>query len=119
MRRLLLLFKGLSLAPSFPEVKKRLACFDIFAGCGGFSEGLKQAGIINCKWAVEENPAAANAFRENNPEATVFQEDCKELLKRAKRNYFADKKIPAKGEVELICGGPPCQVKVNKKTWNI
>ena len=100
--------------PSFTEVK-RLACFDIFSGVGGFSEGLKQAGIIDCKWAVEENKAAAKAFKENNPEATVFQEDCRELLKQAKQgrkeNFFLGQKIPAKGEVELLCGGPPCQVK--------
>ena len=102
------------LVANFPEVKKRLACFDIFSGCGGFSEGLKQAGVIDCKWAVEENPSAAKAFKENNPEATVFQEDCEELLKKAKqglkKNFFSGQQIPAKGEVELLSGGPPCQV---------
>ena len=81
----------------------------MFSGCGGFSEGLKQAGIIYCKWAVEWDNAAAKAFKENNPEATVFQEDCKEFLKKAKRGDL-DKEIPAKGEVEMLCGGPPCQV---------
>ena len=86
----------------------------MFSGCGGFSEGLKQAGVINCKWAVEKDLAAKKAFEENNPEATVFQEDCRELLKKAKqglkKNFFSGEKIPAKGEVELLCGGPPCQV---------
>ena len=63
---------------------------------------------------MEQDPAAAKAFKENNPEATVFQEDCRELLKKAKRGvkkiFFSDQKIPEKGEVELLCGGPPCQV---------
>ena len=66
-------------------------------------------------WAVEENPAAAKAFKENNPEAIVFMEDCRELLKKAKqglnKNFFTGQQIPAKGEVELLCGGPPCQVR--------
>ena len=62
---------------------------------------------------MEENKAAAKAFKENNPEATVFREDCRELLKEAKgvkKNFFSGQQIPAKGEVELLCGGPPCQV---------
>ena len=63
---------------------------------------------------MEQDPAAAKAFKENNPEAAVFQEDCMELLKKAKRglkkNFFSDQKIPETGEVELLCGGPPCQV---------
>ena len=102
-----------SLAFSFPEVK-RLACFDIFSGCGGFSEGLKQSGLVTCRWAVEQDKAAAKAFQKNNPEATVFQEDCREMLKKAKKGeqkyFFTGQKYPAKGEVELLCGGPPCQV---------
>ena len=66
------------------------------------------------RWAVEENKAAAKAFGENHPEATVFTEDCRELLKKAKngfkKNFFSEKTIPAKEEVDLLCGGPPCQV---------
>ena len=59
--------------------------------------------------------AAAKAFKENNPEATVFQEDCQEVLKNAKygrnKNFFIlDQTIPATEEVDLLCGGPSCQV---------
>ena len=101
------------MAPSFPEVKK-LATLEMFAGAGGLAKGLGQAGVSDTKWAVEIDREAANAFQENNPDATVFQGDCRELLKMAKRglkkNFFFDQQIPAKGEVELLCGGPPCQV---------
>ena len=69
---------------------------------------------ILTRWAVEANKAAAKAFEENHPETTVFTEDCRELLKKAKhgftKNFFSEKTIPAKEEVDLLCGGPPCQV---------
>lgn len=30
-----------------------LRCLDIFAGCGGLSEGLHQSGVVETKWAVK------------------------------------------------------------------
>ena len=42
---------------------------DIFAGCGGLSEGLHRAGAAVTKWAIEYEPPAAEAFRINNPQA--------------------------------------------------
>ena len=40
-----------------------LATLDIFAGCGGLSEGLAQAGAAITKWAIEyEAPAAEVCF---------------------------------------------------------
>ncbi len=47
----------------------------------GLSEGLHQAGIAKSLWAIEKDDSAANAFRLNNPETTVFSDDCNELLK--------------------------------------
>ena len=36
-----------------------MASLDIFAGCGGLSEGMHQAGVAKTKWAIEyEAPAA-------------------------------------------------------------
>ncbi len=46
-----------------------LATMDIFAGCGGLSEGLHRAGAAVTKWAIEYEGPAADAFRLNNPEA--------------------------------------------------
>lgn len=40
-----------------------LATMDIFAGCGGLSEGLHQYRAAHAKWAIEyENPAAVRLF---------------------------------------------------------
>ena len=79
-------------------------------------------------WAVEKEEPAAQAFRLNFPKATVFTDDCNILLKLvmevslpflvtflhlfvlqgAEKNSHGQT-LPKKGEVELLCGGPPCQ----------
>jgi len=46
----------------------------------GISEGFHQAGIAECKWAIEKEEPAAQAFRLNNPDCTVFTDDCNVLL---------------------------------------
>lgn len=48
----------------------------------------------------------------NNSEATVFSEDCNILLKQVMEGVEKNsqgQRLPRKGEVELLCGGPPCQ----------
>lgn len=82
---------------------------DVFAGCGGLSEGLHQAGVADTKWAIEKDPAAAQAFAINNPGCTVFTDDCNELLRLAMSLEGKGKEMPRKGDVEMLVGGPPCQ----------
>ncbi|KAB0805238.1 hypothetical protein PPYR_02208 [Photinus pyralis] len=97
------------LAPEW-DVPRKLKCMDVFAGCGGLSEGLHQAKIAETKWAIEKEPAAARAFKLNNPDAIVYTEDCNELLRMIMSEKESKRKgLPRKGEVELLVGGPPCQ----------
>lgn len=94
------------------EVKIRpLRTLDVFAGCGGLSEGLHKSGIAECKWAIENMDAAAHAYSLNNRNCVVFGQDCNALLKEAidGATHSAGLRLPAQGEVELLCGGPPCQ----------
>ncbi|XP_012254092.2 DNA (cytosine-5)-methyltransferase 1-like isoform X2 [Athalia rosae] len=98
--------------PNHPEVQKRLQTLDVFAGCGGLSEGLHQAGIAESRWAIEKEEPAAHAFRLNNPNAIVYSEDCNLLLRMVMDGKEKDEHgqlLPQRGEVELLCGGPPCQ----------
>ncbi|KPN72768.1 DNA cytosine methyltransferase [Neisseria sp. 74A18] len=81
-----------------------LSSIDLFAGGGGLSEGLKQAGFRICS-AVENNAHAAETFRANHKDAYVFENDIRyisatELLKRSNLS---------KGELDLLVGCPPCQ----------
>ncbi|KAL0272437.1 UNVERIFIED_CONTAM: hypothetical protein PYX00_005405 [Menopon gallinae] len=97
---------------SWPEVKKKLRTLDVFAGCGGLTEGLHQSGISETLWAIEQDGDAAMAFKKNFPQATVFSDDCNALLKEVMSGKITNgkgQKLPQKGEVDLICGGPPCQ----------
>ncbi|XP_076247833.1 DNA methyltransferase 1a isoform X2 [Calliopsis andreniformis] len=93
-------------------ISHKLKTLDVFAGCGGLSEGLHQAGVSENLWAIEKEEPAAYAYRLNNPNATVFIEDCNILLKKVMNGEITDEigqKLPQKGQVELLCGGPPCQ----------
>ena len=102
-----------------------LASMDIFAGCGGLTEGLHQVrGIrISClkrddsrspkikeglcllaqakaahaKWAIEYEDAAAEAFRLNHPEATCWAKNCNVILTAAMQKA---------GMTDLCAGSP-------------
>ncbi|XP_059064821.1 DNA (cytosine-5)-methyltransferase 1B-like [Cryptomeria japonica] len=58
----------------------RLSTLDIFAGCGGLSEGLEKSGACFTKWAIEYEEPAAEAFKLNHPEAEVFCQNCNVIL---------------------------------------
>ncbi|KQK12690.1 DNA (cytosine-5)-methyltransferase 1A [Brachypodium distachyon] len=121
-----------------------LATLDIFAGCGGLSEGLQLSGASHTKWAIEYEEPAGQAFGENHPEAAVFVENCNVILKAimdkcddtddcistseaseqaAKLSDEKIKNLPVPGEVEFINGGPPCQGfsgmnRFNQSPWS-
>jgi DNA (cytosine-5)-methyltransferase 1 len=77
---------------------------DLFCGCGGMTEGLKQAGY-NVLWGIDLAPSPLIAYRANHPEVAVDEKDirkveCKELMRGLNLK---------KGELDLLAGCPPCQ----------
>ncbi|CAN7984788.1 unnamed protein product [Ixodes hexagonus] len=92
--------------------QRKLRGLDVFAGCGGLSEGFHQSGVSETCWAIECEEPAANAFRLNFPDATIFTDDCNRLLRLVMNGESINERgqtLPQKGDVEVLCGGPPCQ----------
>lgn len=77
---------------------------DLFAGCGGLSLGMEQAGFTTV-FANEINTSLFETYLYNRdlPKESYFTGDINELNKNIKKykSKFND--------VDLVCGGPPCQ----------
>ncbi|MGN0224014.1 MAG: DNA cytosine methyltransferase, partial [Muribaculaceae bacterium] len=77
---------------------------DLFAGAGGLSEGLSEAGFHSL-FANEIVPVYASTYARNHIGAKVVTNDI--------RSIDADKVREdiglIKGELDLLAGGPPCQ----------
>jgi DNA (cytosine-5)-methyltransferase 1 len=82
-----------------------ITCLDLFAGCGGLSIGLAQAGI-HVRWANEIDANAAETYRQCHSGCAVFEEDINRLYQRL---VDRDSDLPRPGDVDLVAGGPPCQ----------
>lgn len=97
-----------------PHSQRPLAV-DLFAGAGGLSLGLEQAGF-DVLTAVEYDPVHAAAHEFNFPRTKMLCADISTLnvdtLKAAAREgLVAHGHNPDAwdGEIDLIAGGPPCQ----------
>lgn len=87
-------------------VPKKLSCLDLFSGCGGLSLGFKE--VLDTKWAVEKDPAAAKAFKTNFPQTSIFNMDANHLLDNLLMNK-SPRDFAVVGQVDVILAGPPCQ----------
>ncbi len=76
----------------------------LFAGCGGSSLGYKQAGF-DIRLAVEWDTKAADVYRRNFPETSIFGGDIADLT--AEEALEITGLQP--GELDVLDGSPPCQ----------
>ncbi len=77
---------------------------DLFSGAGGLSCGLEMAGFRPIL-ANELVPAYAETYRHNHPNTDLIVGDVREVSEANIRKRLG----VAKGEVDLLAGGPPCQ----------
>ncbi len=94
--------------------KKRLNAIDLFSGCGGLSEGLRQAGF-NVVAGVEVDQYAVKTYRMNHLDTTLFESDIRKLDTAKIAELLNDEPL------HLLAGCPPCQGfsslrKLNRKS---
>ena len=75
---------------------------DLFCGCGGVTEGLKQAGFAVIA-AIDNDPICCQTYRLNHPEVNLFEKDICET------SALSLKKILGKRKLDLLVVCAPCQ----------
>ncbi len=89
-------------------------CIDLFAGCGGLSLGLAQAGFEHL-FAIEAHPHAYATYHHNLVFGKAYQQRWPKWLNQSghdildviRENTTELKRL--RGHVDLVAGGPPCQ----------
>ncbi len=76
----------------------------LFSGAMGLDLGIEEAGG-NLIFANEIDKGAVATIRHNRPEVPVFDGSIKDLA----AEHVFEKTGLKKGELSLLCGGPPCQ----------
>ena len=82
---------------------KRPVAIDLYAGVGGLSLGIKQAGF-DVVAAVEADSRTARYYRYNHPKTRVVTDQVGPAIEERLAET-----IPAGTELALVVGGPPCQ----------
>jgi DNA (cytosine-5)-methyltransferase 1 len=100
-----------------PRKTGRLSCrpnaIDLFAGCGGLTLGLKQAGFT-VLGAVEISPVAAATYAQNHPEVKVWNADIRHVAAATILRELGLKR----GQLDLLAGCPPCEGFSSLRTLN-
>jgi DNA (cytosine-5)-methyltransferase 1 len=91
------------------KAKRRLHCIDLFAGCGGLSLGLEYAGFYPLLFS-EINKDAAQTYLANRSEMDIVHiGDVYKLKNKDLEGYLKDWEKKGIEDIDLVCGGPPCQ----------
>lgn len=93
--------------------KTKPTAIDLFCGCGGTTQGLKDAGFRVIA-GVEVDSLAVETFRKNHPNVKVWNCYIQDLSAKALM-----KKLGLKpGELDLLAGCPPCQAFSSMRRLN-
>lgn len=88
--------------------KKKYNILDLFAGCGGLSNGFEKTGRFNVVSANEIWSPASDTYEINHPKTKMIRGDVTDKeIKKEIYETFNDV------ECDVIIGGPPCQAYSN------
>lgn len=90
--------------PSANALTSALTSIDLFAGAGGLSEGLRQAGFRTI-YANDHEKPAMETFKRNHAGAKASADNIEEI----DANELREELGLAPGELDCLAGGPPCQ----------
>jgi len=95
-------------------IKYKFNAIDLFSGCGGLSEGLRQAGFKVIA-GVEVDKNAAETYRMNHSDTVLFEGDIRKIDTKTILKILNGKPL------HLLAGCPPCQGfsslrKLNRKS---
>lgn len=82
-----------------------LKVMDLFCGTGGFSKGFERSGDFEVVYGIDLLPVAVETFGLNHSSAVALAADIRTIRLR----QVAEMTGLARGGVEVIVGGPPCQ----------
>lgn len=92
---------------------RKPTAIDLFCGCGGLSQGLKDAGY-QVVAAIEADPLAMSTYAMNHPRTRRHLGD---ITKLSATQFMRDLKMEG-GELDLLAGCPPCQGFSTLRTKN-
>ena len=93
--------------------KRTPLAVDLFCGCGGLTQGLKEA-RFKVIGAVDIDPLSMETYKANHPDVETWHMDIKKLnVSTVKRKLRI-----RKGDLDLLAGCPPCQGFSTMRTLN-
>lgn len=95
------------------NARKKFTAIDLFSGCGGLTEGLKQAGY-QVLAAIELDSKAIETYQLNHPEPLSVKADIRDVCALK----IMEQLELQKGELHLLAGCPPCQGFSTLRTRN-